>query len=80
VFYEDQAREHYGSIIRPKRRLIGSGLHRMQILASFELPKFGSEGRPAREGASCKGARPCPQRQDVSRGGRLPSNGREGSG
>jgi hypothetical protein len=34
----------------------------MQILASFESPKFGSEGRPAREGASRKGARPCPQR------------------
>jgi hypothetical protein len=35
----------------------------MQILASFELPKFCSEGRPAREGASRKGARPCPQRE-----------------
>jgi hypothetical protein len=34
----------------------------MQILASCELPKFHSEGRPAREGASRKGARPCPQR------------------
>jgi hypothetical protein len=32
----------------------------MQSLASFEPPKFGSEGRPAREGASRKGARPCP--------------------
>ena len=37
-------------------------MHRMQILASFELPKFGSESCPAREGASPKGARPCPQR------------------
>jgi hypothetical protein len=34
----------------------------MQILASFESPKFRSEGRPAREVASRKGARPCPQR------------------
>jgi hypothetical protein len=34
----------------------------MQILASCELPKFRSEGRPARKGASRKGARPCPQR------------------
>jgi hypothetical protein len=39
---------------------IGSELHTMQSLASFEPPKFGSEGRPAREGASRKGARPCP--------------------
>src|SRR5215212_5708061 len=37
-------------------------MHRMQILASFEPPKFRSEGRQAREGASRKGARPCPQR------------------
>jgi len=42
--------------------LIGLGLHRMQILASCELPKFRSESCPAREGASPKGARPCPQR------------------
>jgi hypothetical protein len=27
--------------------VIGSGLHCMQILAIFEAPKFGSEGRPA---------------------------------
>jgi hypothetical protein len=32
----------------------------MHILADFEPPKFRSEGRPAREGASPKGARPCP--------------------
>ena len=37
-------------------------MHRMQIRASFKPPKFVSEGRPAREGASRKGARPCPQR------------------
>ena len=37
-------------------------MHRMQILASCELPKFRSESCPAREGASPKGARPCPQR------------------
>jgi hypothetical protein len=37
-------------------------MHRMQILADFEPPKFRSEGRPARKGASRKGARPCPQR------------------
>ena len=57
----EQAPEHYGSIIRQMRRLIGSDMHRMQILACFEPPKFRSEGRPAREGASRKGARPCPQ-------------------
>ena len=34
----------------------------MQILASCELPKFRSESCPACEGASPKGARPCPQR------------------
>jgi hypothetical protein len=34
----------------------------MQILACFEPPKFRSEGRPAREGASRKGACPRPQR------------------
>ena len=28
----------------------------------FRIQKFGSEGRPAREGASPEGARPCPQR------------------
>src|SRR5829696_620918 len=43
-------------------RLPGAGMHRMQILADFEPPKFRSEGRPAREGASPKGARPCSQR------------------
>jgi hypothetical protein len=48
--------------LRKVARLIGSALHRMQILASFESPKFRDEGRPAREGASRKGARPCPQR------------------
>jgi hypothetical protein len=37
-------------------------MHHMQILEDFEFPKFRSEGRPAREGASRKGARPCPQR------------------
>ena len=58
----EQAPEHYGSIIRQMRRLIGSDMHRMQILACFEPPKFRSEGRPAREGASRKGARPWPQR------------------
>src|SRR5918994_1571174 len=41
---------------------ISSDMHRMQILASFESPKLVSEGRPAREGASPKGARPCPHR------------------
>jgi hypothetical protein len=41
---------------------IVSTLHTMQVLASFESQKFRSEGRPAREGASRKGARPCPQR------------------
>jgi hypothetical protein len=46
--------------------LIGSGLHRMQLLASFEFPKFRSEGRPAREGASRMGARPCPSRREDS--------------
>jgi hypothetical protein len=39
-----------------------SASHCMQILESFEPPKFRSEGRPAREGASRKGVRPCPQR------------------
>src|SRR5918994_2418206 len=39
-----------------------SDMHHMQILASCELPKFGSESCPAGEGASPKGARPCPQR------------------
>jgi hypothetical protein len=34
----------------------------MQMLAGREPPKFRSEGRPARQGASRKGARPCPQR------------------
>ena len=37
-------------------------MHHMHILANFEPPKFRSEGRPARGGASRKGARPCPQR------------------
>jgi hypothetical protein len=46
--------------------LVGSGLHRMQVLAGFEPPKFGSEGRPACEGASRKGARPCPLRPCVA--------------
>jgi hypothetical protein len=32
----------------------------MQILADFEPPKFRSEGRPAREGASRMGACPRP--------------------
>jgi hypothetical protein len=48
--------------VREATCLLSSILHRMQILASFEPPKFRSEGRPAREGASPKGARPCPQR------------------
>src|SRR5215213_3951757 len=33
----------------------------MQTLASCEPPKFRSESCPASEGASPKGARPCPQ-------------------
>jgi hypothetical protein len=45
------------------RGLVRPGLHRMQLLASFEPLKLRSEGRPARdEGASRKGARPCLQR------------------
>jgi hypothetical protein len=38
-------------------RLIGSGLHTMLILASFEPPKFGSEGRRPRPRSSI-GPRP----------------------
>jgi hypothetical protein len=47
--------------LREAARLPGSGVHRMQILADSEPPKFRSESCPAREGASPKGARPCPQ-------------------
>jgi hypothetical protein len=34
----------------------------MQVLVSSVILKFRSEGRPTREGASRKGARPCSQR------------------
>jgi hypothetical protein len=49
--------------LRKAARLIGSGLHIMQILASFESQKFGSEGlrrlRPRSRSGPCPSARAC---------------------
>ena len=41
--------------------LIGSGLHRMQTLASFKPPKFRSEGRSSLCPRSRSGPRPLPR-------------------
>jgi len=57
-------------------RLIGSGLHTMQILASFEPPKFRSEGRRRLHPRSLFG--PCPRQAADRSGPRSLTIGRDG--